>query len=260
MFHDAGYKLLETTYINANTKMKYLCPKHGEHEITLSKLRQGQGCNECGIETTANKARHSYDFVKQTFENNGYELISKEYINSSTPLSYICTKHPDYGIQKIRLSDIMHGHGCYVCGRDAIRGENNTQWKGGHSDVDEMFRNLLDGWVVKQMQRTHYTCEITGKHGTLNVHHMTPFKKIVTITLKKLGLPYHRIYNEYSQEELSNIAQLLPIINEEIANPIVMLKNVHNEFHKFCGGNHVPTSFKQLDEFKRLIKEGAINV
>lgn len=48
-FLERGYELLESEYINANTKMKYQCPKHPGKEtaITYGKLSQGRGCPYC---------------------------------------------------------------------------------------------------------------------------------------------------------------------------------------------------------------------
>ena len=47
--------------------------------------------------------------------------------------------------------------------------------------------------------------------------------------------------------------------NEKLAKPVVMLKSLHRKFHHFCGGTKKPTSFEQLAEFKRLVKEGVIS-
>ena len=50
IFEDKGYELLDDTYINSETKMKYKCPFHPDKEqsISLTKLKQGRGCRFCG--------------------------------------------------------------------------------------------------------------------------------------------------------------------------------------------------------------------
>lgn len=46
-FEKIGYNLLETEYINANTKMKYICDKGHKNEIRFNNLRRGNRCRKC---------------------------------------------------------------------------------------------------------------------------------------------------------------------------------------------------------------------
>ena len=119
---------------------------------------------------------------------------------------------------------------------------------------------MSNPWVQQQLQRTNYTCEITGKQGTLNVHHMVSFKKIFKMTMKELHMDIRENIGDYSEDELQLITVNLMKNNDLYASPIVMLQSVHQKFHQFCGGNHEPTSFEQLAEFKRLVREGVISV
>jgi hypothetical protein len=51
-FEKRGYKLISTTYKNANINLKYICPHHpsNPNSICYSNLRKGAGCNYCAIE------------------------------------------------------------------------------------------------------------------------------------------------------------------------------------------------------------------
>jgi len=51
-FKDRGYTLLETTYENAQTNLKYLClnDSHGIQSITYNNLKGGKGCGLCSRE------------------------------------------------------------------------------------------------------------------------------------------------------------------------------------------------------------------
>ena len=259
IFKEHGYELLETEYSSVIAKMKYRCKKHGIKEISLSKLMSGRGCKQCASESVAKKLKIPYETVREAFKAKGYELISTSYVNVKTKLNYICPNHAQYGVQSINYNDLRSGHGCYYCGRDAIRGSNNKQWSGGSSDVIVSFRKIIKGWTRDLLIKSEFKCSITGKKGELNVHHMTSFKEIIFITLSKLNIDYKRKVSEYTQEELIRIQYMLPVVNREMSNPVVMLKSLHQKFHKFCGGNHEPTSFEQLAEFKRLVKEGVIS-
>lgn len=58
-FTKNNYTLLENEYINANTKMKYICNKHPEkvQAISYSTLKQGHGCRPCGNEKLSKAQR-----------------------------------------------------------------------------------------------------------------------------------------------------------------------------------------------------------
>lgn len=106
------------------------------------------------------------------------------------------------------------------------------------------------------MRRTGYRCEITGLTGRLNVHHMVGFERIFVTTMDELGLPILPHLCDYSQGQLTEIQNTFLRNNREMANPIVMLQDVHVALHKFCGGYSCPTSFKQLEKFKiKILKQ-----
>lgn len=46
-----------------------------------------------------NNKKIEYYVVRQDFENKGYKLLSKEYLNKRTKMKYICNKHKSYGEQ-----------------------------------------------------------------------------------------------------------------------------------------------------------------
>ena len=111
MFEERGYILLETEYIDAHTKMRYICPKHPGiiQEIKYNKIQQGQGCIYC-----AGKAKHTFEEVKSYFELCGYILLEEKYINANTKMKYICSKHPDKELY-IRYNDLKNGVRCPYC-------------------------------------------------------------------------------------------------------------------------------------------------
>lgn len=64
--------------------------------------------------------KHTFEEAIKTFKNRGYILLSdeSEYQNCNSKLRYICPKHQDRGEQKITLSHLLSGRGCYYCGRE----------------------------------------------------------------------------------------------------------------------------------------------
>lgn len=123
-FNERGYILLSEEYVNAKTKLEYICPKHqeyGSQYITYNNLKQGFGCKYCGIEKVADSKRLLFDEVKEIFDKHDMILLDQEYKNSNTPMKYICKHHKNFGVQYMALSNAYKQH-CPYC--NVIKGEN----------------------------------------------------------------------------------------------------------------------------------------
>lgn len=59
----------------------------------------------------------TYDLVKKEFDDRGYTLLSKNYVNNSSYLEYICPHHTNKGIQKITFQNFTSGRGCTYCAK-----------------------------------------------------------------------------------------------------------------------------------------------
>lgn len=91
---ELGYDLIskpEEIYRNTS-KIRYVCPKHGEQSMRVSNLLNGRKCPECNIE------QHRLDYqlpqeeiLKRVNEYGGVILNPEEYINNRTAnLKFIC--------------------------------------------------------------------------------------------------------------------------------------------------------------------------
>lgn len=135
LFENHGYILLSREYINAKSKLEYICPKHqecGSQYITYNNLKQGFGCKYCGIEKTAESRRLSFDEAKNIFDKHDMILLDQEYKNANTPMAYICKHHPEFGVQYMALSNAYKQH-CPHC--NVIKGENKIS--------DYLFKNNI---------------------------------------------------------------------------------------------------------------------
>lgn len=108
-FENRGYILLETKYVNALTKMRYICKKHPDivQEIKYNGLQQGRGCKKCGYEIVSNKLRQQkktpYHIAQHKFEEAGLTLLTSEedYMATSNPImQFICSCSPELIQQK----------------------------------------------------------------------------------------------------------------------------------------------------------------
>lgn len=116
--HKNYYDYSQVDYKGVSNKVVIICPKHGTFSQKPCKHLNGQGCNKCGIERTANGQRKLLDlFVKQSKEKHGndhYNYDDVEYINDNTNVTIFCTIHKKSFIQT--PSSHLSGSGCIDCG------------------------------------------------------------------------------------------------------------------------------------------------
>jgi hypothetical protein len=84
-FEKEDYILLSKEYKNNHTKLDYMCPNGHEHSITWNKWQTGKRCPYC-----AGNAKLTIEFVRKSFESEGYILLSNSYVGNKTKLRYIC--------------------------------------------------------------------------------------------------------------------------------------------------------------------------
>ncbi len=184
-FEEEGYTLLSEKYINNNTKMFYICSNGHEHSIRWSDWQQGHRCLEC-----SGNLKPSYELVKDSFEKEGYILLTKEYKNRSTKLNYIC---PSAHKHKVTWSNWKRGTRCPTCYLLSKYGKTNSSWAGGVTKdkvplyktyhpqlsltektrlhIDEKGRNLLEvscakcsNWFVpNRSDVSNRLCALDGK-------------------------------------------------------------------------------------------------
>lgn len=126
-FAKTEYILLSTEedYFDAATNsLRYLCPKHldkGEMTISLGHLQTGRGCYYCGREIT--EAAHRVDETinetecKDMCDKRGFEYINWFREDGLIYIEYICPKHREAGIQKMRKGNMNRENivGCPYC-------------------------------------------------------------------------------------------------------------------------------------------------
>jgi len=106
-FKSKGYTLVSREYINSSTKLDYRCSEGHEHNITWGNWVGGNRCPYC-----VGKAKLTLKQVSKSFNNEGYILLSNEYINNSTKLTYQCPKGHEHSI---KWNHWQRGHRCITC-------------------------------------------------------------------------------------------------------------------------------------------------
>lgn len=112
-FEEAGCRLLESQYINANTSMRYQCSCGGESTITYDRFKSGGRCMSCGTAKTASQLRHSYKYVKEEFAKHDCILLESTYATNTTPMRFKCSCGREGTIDFYRF---RNGARCAACG------------------------------------------------------------------------------------------------------------------------------------------------
>lgn len=82
-----GYELLSTEYKDNKSNLETICPNGHEWKTTFNRFKNGTRCCYC-----ENNQPLDINYIKQQLNNEGYELLSKEYKNNHTPLIMKCPK------------------------------------------------------------------------------------------------------------------------------------------------------------------------
>ena len=111
---------------------KCVCQKCGD--VVFGRTNKTKFCISCRSIDSSERQKHSYEFVKEQMEKEGYTLLSKEYQNNNTKLKVQCSEgHIYYPI----FSNFSRGERCLYCRKNAP-----IFWK----DVMELFK--LKDWKV----------------------------------------------------------------------------------------------------------------
>lgn len=129
--HNHKYDYSLVSYVNANTKVKIICSKHGIFEQIPNSHKQGHGCEKCGQDITNNSRKFTKeDFINKANEvhNFKYDYSKLQYTASNKKVSIICPLHGEF--KQLSNSHIL-GYGCSKCGFEYvgnINSNNPTGW------------------------------------------------------------------------------------------------------------------------------------
>ena len=109
--HGDKYDYSKVNYVNNNTKVKIICPEHGEFEQIPRSHMSGFGCVYCKQESM----RLDTNVVIDKFKNvhgDLYNYDNVNYIDSNTKVDIVCKKHGNF---KQRIDSHLSGCGCPNC-------------------------------------------------------------------------------------------------------------------------------------------------
>ena len=99
----------------SKSKLKIICPIHGDFEQETASHLKGKGCKKCGyILTSTNLFSNTKDFIEKAniIHNSLYTYEKVNYINCSEKVEITCCKHGNFWQIP---SNHLNGNGCPKC-------------------------------------------------------------------------------------------------------------------------------------------------
>jgi len=148
--HNNKYDYTNTEYINKYSKIKIICPIHGEFNTEARYHLSGYGCQKCGWTKTGDFKRDSTtNFINKAkiIHGNKYDYSLVDYINQRTKIKIICPTHGVFEQEPIKH---LKACGCKQCseskGEKIIRQyleNNNINYLPQHKFNDCKYKNTL---------------------------------------------------------------------------------------------------------------------
>ena len=156
-FYKYGYIVLSEKYVNNKSKLKIKCPKGHIWNTSYFNFQQGNRCWEC-----SGKKKHTYEYIKDQIESveEGYKLLSKEYIGAHKKLRVCCDKGHEY---EVTYGNFKHcNNRCPVCALAYVTSK-------GEKEVYQMVKELTDELVIEN-DRTQIVNSLTGRNLELDIY------------------------------------------------------------------------------------------
>lgn len=115
LIHGNKYNYSNINYVNTQTKVKIICPLHGEFEQQPNNHLMGKGCRKCAGRSIEN----TYDFIQKAQEVHGnkYDYSKVNYKKTNENIKIIGLIHGEFEQQPCVH---IRGNGCKECGKKIL--------------------------------------------------------------------------------------------------------------------------------------------
>lgn len=229
--HGDKYDYSKVEYVDYNTPVCIICPKHGETWQTPKYHINGAGCRECGVEAVLNAHTYTFEyFLEKAHEVHGdkYDYSKVEYVDTKTKVCIICPEHGEFWQTP---GSHIKGTGCPKCyGRNKTTEEFIQEARKVHGDK-------YDYSKVEYTKARDKVCIICPKHGEF---WQTPYSH-----LKGSGCPKCLGRNRTTEDFIKKAREVhgdkydyskVNYVNGKIKIPIIC--PIHGEFWQ-AGESHL---------------------
>ena len=155
IIQDRGGKIISKKYIDSATSIEFQCKNSHMSKKNITELRAGKWCKFCNKEGSDKKY---YNYYKNIVELNGGTIISKKYIDSSTPIKYICENgHKTSIITK----NLKAGGWCNLCNKDRLLNKDGKlkMYDEGKQIIEENGGSIISNEYVNAYIPIQFKCE-----------------------------------------------------------------------------------------------------
>jgi len=150
-FENEGYRLLTIEYKNSYQKLEYICPNGHKNNMPWRNWQQGHRCPYC-----CGNMKPTIEFINLKFKEEGYILLTTEYINSKQKLEYIC---PNGHKHSITWSKWQQKRRCPYCNSKSKKDIEFIR-----SEFAEKGYKLLAKKYINNTQKLKYICPRGHRH------------------------------------------------------------------------------------------------
>lgn len=208
-FKSNGCELLEKEYINSKTMMKYKCSCGNISTTNYTRFQQGLRCKECAkirrIETNkekhgcANVRKHTYEYVKKFFEEQGCTLLSEKYDGNDKKLNYICSCGNES--VNVTFATFKKGTRCNECAKKRRISTNNKKYGCDNPmqnrEIQEKFENIMiERYGVRNCSQNIEVLEKTRK-----------------TNIERYGVPYLAQNEEIRKKQIDRCMEIYGVDN-----------------------------------------------
>ena len=158
-----NYDYSKVNYINNKTKIKIICPVHGEFLKLPKELLKGSGCQLCRKKQPKEKIDKTKLFIEKAKKNFGdkYDYSLVNYVDRKTPIKIIC---PIHGVFEQKAGNHIDGKGCFKCG---VEKRSLNRAKNKSSETMDRLKKMYDydfsiSKYTKAIEFIEFKCK---KHG-----------------------------------------------------------------------------------------------
>lgn len=156
------YDYSKVNYINAVTKIKIICPEHGEFLLLPYNHLKGCGCPKCGgnFNYTTNKY---IELLKEKYPNSPYSFDNITYVNNHTPILLECKEHCVFSTLPSSLNKSLTE--CPICHKKRISEQMTSTTEEFIQKAKEVYGEKYDYSKVNYINAKNKVCIICPIHG-----------------------------------------------------------------------------------------------
>ena len=217
MIHNNNYDYSLVEYKNIDTKVKIICPVHGEFVQTPANHLKGSGCLKC---SSINRRVGNDDFISKAkkIHNDKYDYSLVDYKTSHVKVKINCSKHGEF---KQTPHSHLKGQGCPICNES--KGELKIREL--LNDKQILFvtqKRFKDCKNIKELPFDFYLSDYNICIEFNGIQHYKPIEAFGGDKAFKEQQKNDKIKRKYCEK--NNILLLIIKYNENVNNILVKMK------------------------------------